>query len=85
MLFRADSFDTAIRKAEQEASEYADDEAAFTGFVEVFHLFAEPGDGVEVFSLMRSSELAPQQYLNRFYDTGDERRERVTSGPNPSP
>ena len=29
-------------------------------------------DGVEVFSLLRKSDLAPDDYLDRFHDTGNE-------------
>ena len=36
---------------------------------------AEPlGDGAEVFSLMRDSDLTPHEYLDHFFDTGDERQ-----------
>jgi len=31
-------------------------------------------DGDEVFSLIRESELAPDDYISRFFDTGKERQ-----------
>ena len=36
-------------------------------------LFDESKDGAEVFSLMRTSQLAPTAYLDRFFKTGHER------------
>jgi hypothetical protein len=35
-----------------------------------------PGQGAEVFSLLRESELPTSEYLNRFFDTGAERQTR---------
>jgi hypothetical protein len=34
--------------------------------------FGEPADGAEIFSLMRDSDLAPEDYLDSFFDTGTE-------------
>ncbi|GBG03943.1 hypothetical protein AZSI13_32700 [Azospira sp. I13] len=73
VLFRASDEDDAIAKAEEEASQYATDGTEYLGFVEVFHLFAESlEDKAEVFSSMRSSKLAPSEYLDHFVDTGAE-------------
>jgi hypothetical protein len=36
-----------------------------------------PAHGAEVFSLMRDSELAPDDYIDRFFDTGQERQASV--------
>jgi len=33
------------------------------------------GDGDEVFSLIRASELSPDEYITRFFDTGCENQE----------
>jgi hypothetical protein len=33
----------------------------------------EPGQGAEIFSLLRDSELEPDEYLDAFFDTGTER------------
>ncbi|WGX98091.1 hypothetical protein [Nocardioides sp. L-11A] len=38
-----------------------------------YEMYDAPGEGAEVFSLMRSSELNPDDYLDTFFDTGDER------------
>jgi hypothetical protein len=35
-------------------------------------LATKPGHGVEVFSLIRRSELLPDQYPDRHFDTGTE-------------
>jgi hypothetical protein len=73
-LWRAVSFDEAIRRAEAEAQEYARDVGGvYVGLAQAFHLFENAvGDGAEVFSLIRDSELEPDDYLTRFFDTGDE-------------
>lgn len=77
ILVRAESFDEALSRAEVMAEEYAKDVegCSYTGFVNVFHLFDENvGDGAEIYSLMRTSDLSTDEYLDRFYDTGTERR-----------
>ena len=79
ILERAGSFDEAVSRAEALADEYARDVGgcSYTGFVNVFHLFDENiGDGAEVYSLMRTSDLNKDEYLNRFYDTGTERTQK---------
>src|SRR4051794_36162459 len=68
-LWRAHSFDHAIERAEAEAREYAatidDAPSIYLGLAQAYHLFDEPGDGVEVFSLIRTSDRKPKAYLNR--------------------
>lgn len=75
-LWRARSADDAIERAEAEALEYAaaieESPSTYTGLAQCFHLFDEPSDGAEVFSLIRDSELDPDAYLDRFFDTGTE-------------
>lgn len=75
-LFDALDADAAIARAEVEAAEYAAvfDGCTALGFHQSFHLFDELGDGAEVFSLMRDSDLEPDDYLDRFFDTGTERQ-----------
>ena len=74
----ASDFDQAIAKAEDEATEYADGlNAEYVGLAQAFALFDAPGDGAEVFSLMRDSDLPPDEYLIAFFDTGDERQSDV--------
>ncbi|MCU1601431.1 MAG: hypothetical protein JWO22_2140, partial [Frankiales bacterium] len=42
---------------------------------QAFELFDDPGHGAEVFSLMRTSRLEPDAYLDTFFDTGTERQQ----------
>jgi hypothetical protein len=74
-LWRAESFDDAIAQAEVEAHEYvdaSDSDDEFTGLAQAFRLFEDPGHGAEVFSLIRRSRLDDDDYVTRFFDTGDE-------------
>jgi hypothetical protein len=74
-LWRASGFDTAIALAEQEARDYADDvEALYLGLAQAYRLAEAPGHGSEVFSLMRDSDLDTEDYLDAFFDTGEERQ-----------
>jgi hypothetical protein len=76
-LWKADSADEAISRAEAEAVAYAagisDSPGTYLGLAQSYQLFEGPGDGAEVFSLMRRSELGPDDYLSTFFDTGTER------------
>ncbi len=78
-LWRATSFEAAIERAEAEASEYgADTELEYLGLAQAFDLKADQiADGSEVFSLIRTSPLAPREYINRFFDTGSERQRNI--------
>jgi hypothetical protein len=49
-------------------------EAEYTGLAQAYLLFDEVGDGAEVFSLLRTSNLDPDAYLDRYFDTGHERQ-----------
>ncbi|MEU9342818.1 hypothetical protein AB0D74_16580 [Streptomyces sp. NPDC048278] len=74
-LWTAGSPDEAIDRAEAEAAEYCEalDEVEYAGFAEAFRADGVPGEGAEVFSLMRESGLPPGEYVRRFFATGDER------------
>jgi hypothetical protein len=74
-LWTARSLDEAIGRAETEAREYCEvlDEVEYAGFAEAFRMDGAPGEGAEVFSLMRESGLPPGEYVGRFFATGDER------------
>jgi hypothetical protein len=73
-LWQARTFEEAIQRAEAEAVEYAQDSGDYLiEFGQAYALDEEPGDGVEVFSLLRDSELDPSQYLATFFETGWER------------
>jgi hypothetical protein len=77
MLVRASNIDDAMRKAQAEARQYGTNGIEYLGFIDLYHLSVEVvGDLVEVYSLMRSSKLAPTEYLNRFHDTGAEHSKR---------
>jgi hypothetical protein len=72
-LWQATTAEEAIALAEEEAQEYAADEDEYLELAQAFRLFDEPEAGAEVFSLMRSSALGPDEYLDAFFDTGAER------------
>jgi hypothetical protein len=78
-IWRAGSFDEAIELAEAEAAEYAAslEDVSDLGLVQAYALPEPPGQGVEVFSLIRDSELASDDYLDQFFDTGGERQQTV--------
>lgn len=76
ILVRASSGEEAIIQAERFSKEYETVVTAYTGYALAFHIFDENGpclgEGVEVFSLIRLSELDTDAYLDRFHDTGNE-------------
>jgi hypothetical protein len=74
-LWSADSLDQAIELAETEATTYANDGDKFLGYSQAYAL-PEPiaAHGVEVFSLLRESDLEPREYIDTFFDTGAERQ-----------
>jgi hypothetical protein len=78
-IWRAGSFDEAIELAEAEATEYAAarEDVTDLGLVQAYGLSELPGQGAEVFSLIRDSALAPDDYLDQFFDTGAERQQDV--------
>jgi hypothetical protein len=78
ILVKAASASQAIQKAEVEARRYARRlDAFYLGFVETYHLFDRRiASGVEVFSLMRSSNLSSRQFVTRYLDDGTEHRRR---------
>jgi hypothetical protein len=77
-LWRAPDSDEALARAEAEATAYAaDNDGRYLGLAQGFELFDEPGDGAEVFSLTRVSALEPDDYLDAFFDTGDEQQEEA--------
>jgi hypothetical protein len=71
-LWLADDFDSAIALAEAEAREHAGIVGnEYLGSAQAFHLSeADLQPGAEVFSLIRQSELEPDEYVNTFFDTG---------------
>lgn len=76
-LWQTDELDTAIERAEAEASDYATQvNAQFLGLAQAYALADSVQDGAEVFSLLRASSLEPDDYLDRFFDTGTERQHK---------
>lgn len=77
-LWRAASLEEAIGLAEGEAREYAatinDSPDTYLGLAQAYRMLDEPGHGAEVFSLVRDSGLGHEDYLDAFFDTGEERQ-----------
>lgn len=80
-MWRAASFEDAIAKAEAEAIEYItqEDEPTrrpfrYLSLAQAYRMSErdEPGEGIEVFSMLRESNKKPSDYLTRFFDTGTE-------------
>ena len=76
ILVRSGSDDAAIALAEQYSKGYESETTSYIGYAMAFHIFDENGStigpGVEVFSLIRESDLDVDAYLDRFHDTGSE-------------
>jgi hypothetical protein len=75
-LWHASSFDAAVALAEDEANDYAQErDFAYLGLAQAYKLDpAKVGHGTEVFSLLRDSDLRPDDYLSTYFDTGAERQ-----------
>src|SRR4051812_43383434 len=78
-LWRANDIDDAIALAEVEAQSYASDsEVQYLEFCQAYALFEDlETNALEVFSLLRASDLEPAQYLNTFFNTGTEHERAV--------
>ena len=80
-IWRTESFQAAIEMAELEAHEYARTlEGTYLGLAQAFHLGVDDRqleDGDEVFSLMRVSDLGPDEYVTRFFATGREHQRHM--------
>jgi hypothetical protein len=80
-IWRAGDLEEAVELAEVEAEEYAEAvEAEYLGFAQVFGMAEPPAHGAVAFSLLRDSDLAPDDYLDHFFDTGDEREVTLDDG-----
>jgi len=83
-LWRADSLTDAIRLAEVEAGSYArrfeDYPIRYSGLAQAYELNGDPEHGAEIFSLLRDSELEPDDYLSAFFDTGQEHQGTESGG-----
>jgi hypothetical protein len=73
-IWRTATFEEAEARAHDAASELAGIlEARLLPLVQIHRLAEVPGNGAEVFSLLRKSALGPADYLSTFFDTGYER------------
>lgn len=73
-LWLASSIEDAITHAEVDALGYAKDVgASYLRLAQAYELEGLPGDGAEVYSLIRESSLDTGAYLDTFFDTGQER------------
>jgi hypothetical protein len=78
-LWCTDSFDNAISLAEKEATTYAASaKVDYLDLAQVCLLPGHPTSGAEIFSLVRDSDLAADEYLDSFFDTGSERQSSWT-------
>jgi hypothetical protein len=85
-VWRAMSFEEAIALAEAEAGDYAELVGSrYLGLAQAYHLFDEIGHGVEVYSLIRDSNLPPDAYLSTFFDTRWERQGTLGAPPADQP
>jgi hypothetical protein len=78
-LWDVPSHDDAIARAEMEAAEHVvalGEPYKVLVLFQSFELFGPPGDGVEVFSLIRDSELTADEYVDSFFDTGSEHQRK---------
>lgn len=77
-LWQAENLEQAIEFSEKEASEYSDESCEFLGLSQGYAMYESAKEsGIEVFSLLRESDLEPELYLNSFFDSGLERRNKV--------
>jgi len=80
VVWRADTFEGAIALAEADAAEYAEDIGwEYLGLSQAYRISADELEpGVEVFSLIRSSDLPSEAYLDRFFATGAEHQQQTS-------
>lgn len=74
-LWKTSSFNKAIKLAEEEAEDYADDyDCEYLGYAQAYHIDGEDlENGTELFSLMREHNYPPDKYLDSYFDTGFEK------------
>lgn len=77
-VWQANDLDEALDKGVAEAEKYAaENNLQYLGLAQGFWLFTEiEVHAVEVFSLMRESDLDAGDYLDAFFSTGNERQSR---------
>jgi hypothetical protein len=62
-------------EAEEDATSILDGPDTYLQLAQAYQLYNEPGDGAEIFSLVRVSALQPEAHLERHFTTGTERRQ----------
>ena len=79
VIVQAQSFDEAIETAERDAALYSDSpDVEYLGFAQAYEMSAQPSlRPIEVFSLLRESELDADSYVDAFFATGRERESSV--------
>lgn len=89
-IWNAESLDEAIALAEKEEAEYINCEASKKeemeplSFYQGYWAYQEidlRSQGSEVFSLLRESDLEPEEYLDSFFDTGTEHQQGKKTEP----
>ena len=75
-VWTATDIDQAIDKAITEVKDYCEANGyKFTGLSQAYWMTEDlPADGVEIFSLLRESDLSSGEYLDAFFSTGNERQ-----------
>jgi hypothetical protein len=75
-LWSARDIHESIALAEAEAQSYAaESECEYLGYCQAYAMSAQvSASAVEVFSLLRDSQLAPTEYINTLFATGTERQ-----------
>ena len=77
-LWLAGDIDEAIALAEEEARTYASDGEEYLGYCQAYALFEGiDHSGAEVFSLLRESDLGSEEYIDTFFETGEEHERAV--------
>jgi hypothetical protein len=76
-LWNAHTFEEAVELAEAEVTSHCKQFGllSYLDLAQAYRIGDEPIEsGDEVFSLLRDSNLAPEEYLNTYFDTGNERQ-----------
>ena len=71
-LLRARDLADALARGEALAQEYARGREGieYLGFIDVYEISDDIGDGAEVYSLLRTSPLDARQFVTRYHDDG---------------
>lgn len=83
-LYSHVNYDDALRDSDRDSSLYEKECEVFDiGFLESYEGFdgielSSPISGLEIFSLMRESDLPQMEYVKQYFDTGSERRGKCT-------